>query len=243
MPSMSAHWARDATPRHARSGWPCSISSATKSIACMARSGWTSAAVRRPRSRCRSSPRSSRFATASPCCRRSPPRPPSKPDASAASAFLEDDGRELRRTVLALLADAHRYPPGNPAIGLGDFAVGLGDHRGAAAVGLLANPDVERQPTRVLHPVFGSHLLPAAGAEDMLRVATVRTDVDRHVLDDAEDRDTDLLEHLEALARVEQRDVLGRRHDDRAGNGNLLREGEVDVARPGRHVDDQVVEI
>ena len=71
----------------------------------------------------------------------------------------------------------------------------------------------------------------------------LRADVRAHVLDDAEDRHADLLEHLEALARVEQRDVLRRRDDHRAGDRHALRQRQLDVAGAGRHVDDQVVEV
>jgi hypothetical protein len=39
--------------------------------------------------------------------------------------------------------------------------------------------------------------------------------VQAHVLDDAKHGHADLAEHLQALARVEQRDLLGRRDDDR----------------------------
>jgi hypothetical protein len=49
-------------------------------------------------------------------------------------------------------------------------------------------------------PYSFGHALAAAGAEDVLGVAALRADVHRHVLDDAEDRHADLLEHLEALA-------------------------------------------
>ena len=53
----------------------------------------------------------------------------------------------------------------------------------------------------------------------------------------------DLLEHLEALARIDQRDVLRRGHDHRAGHRHLLRERQLDVAGAGRHVDDEVVDL
>jgi hypothetical protein len=59
----------------------------------------------------------------------------------------------------------------------------------------------------------------------------------------AQDRDSDLLEHLEALARVDERDVLGRGDDDGARDGHLLRERELDVAGAGRQVDHEVVEV
>ncbi len=80
-------------------------------------------------------------------------------------------------------------------------------------------------------------------AEDVALVAALRADVDRHVLDDAEDRDADLLEHLEALARVDERDVLRRGDDHGAGHRHLLRERELDVAGARRQVDHQVVEL
>ena len=79
-------------------------------------------------------------------------------------------------------------------------------------------------------------------AEDVLLVAAVRADVEAHVLDDAEHRHVDLLEHLEPLARVQQRDVLRRGDDHGAGDRHALRQRELDVAGARRHVDDQVIE-
>ena len=64
-----------------------------------------------------------------------------------------------------------------------------------------------------------------------------------HVLDDAEHGHCDLLEHPEALACIEQRDVLRRRDDDRAAHGHALRQRELDVPGAGRHVHDEVVEV
>jgi hypothetical protein len=77
----------------------------------------------------------------------------------------------------------------------------------------------------------------------VLLVAALRADVDAHVLDDAEDRDADLLEHLEALAGIEQGDVLRRGDDHRAGHRHLLGQGELDVAGARRQVDHQVVDV
>ena len=63
-----------------------------------------------------------------------------------------------------------------------------------------------------------------------------------HVLDQAEHRHVDLAEHVEALARIQQRDVLGRRDDHRAGQRHRLRHGQLGIAGAGRHVDDQDVQ-
>jgi hypothetical protein len=122
-------------------------------------------------------------------------------------------------------------------------AVGIRDHRSAGpnrpARGMRCRAAARPGTARCSRGTS----LRAALAEDVLGVAALRADVDRHVLDDAHDRHADLLEHLEALARVDQRDVLRRRHDDGAGDRHLLRERELDVAGAGRHVDDQVVEL
>ena len=106
---------------------------------------------------------------------------------------------------------------GDGAIDLGVRAVGIGDDDRVAAVGGLADGDVERHlAEEVAAELLG--LAPrAAMAEDLAALAAMRAEEIAHVLDDAEHRHVDLAEHVEALARVEQRDVLRRRDDDRAG--------------------------
>ena len=65
----------------------------------------------------------------------------------------------------------------------------------------------------------------------------------RHVLHHAEHRDVHLAEHLHALLRVEQRQILRGGDDHRAGHRHLLRQGQLDVAGARRHVHHQVVEV
>ena len=124
-----------------------------------------------------------------------------------------------------------------------DPAVRIGDDRRAPGIRLLANVDVERKPAQERHVVIGAHLLAAALSEDRLRVPAIRADMHAHVLDDAHDGHTHLVEHLEPLARIDQRNVLRCGHDHGAGYGHLLRERELDVAGAGRHVDDEVIEV
>ena len=71
----------------------------------------------------------------------------------------------------------------------------------------------------------------------------LRAHVHGHVLDDAQHRHLDLLEHPQRLARVEQRDVLRRGDDDRRRHRHALRQRELDVAGARRQVDDQVVQV
>ena len=64
-----------------------------------------------------------------------------------------------------------------------------------------------------------------------------------HVLDHAEDRRAELLEHPHRPHRVVQRHLLRRRDDDRAGQRQQLAERQRHVAGAGRQVDDQVIEL
>jgi hypothetical protein len=87
------------------------------------------------------------------------------------------------------------------------------------------------------------HARPATRAEQVFDVAAVAADVHAHVLHHTQHRHVHLLEHLEPLARVGQGNVLRCGDDDGAGNGNTLRQCELDVTRARGHVDDQVVEV
>ncbi len=64
-----------------------------------------------------------------------------------------------------------------------------------------------------------------------------------HVLDHAEHRHVNALEHCNAPARVNQREVLRRGNDDCTFQWHLLRNCELCVAGAGRHVDDHEVKL
>ena len=83
----------------------------------------------------------------------------------------------------------------------------------------------------------------AAVTEDIVTAATVGADEVAHILDDAEYRHIHLAEHVQALAGIDQRQVLRCRDDHRAGQRRALREGQLGISGAGRHVDDQHVEI
>src|SRR5713101_3529496 len=159
------------------------------------------------------------------------------------SVLRYHDVRELRGHVLGGLRDLDREPARDRPVDFRRPALGIGDHGRLARVGVLADIDVERQGPEKLGAVFPAHALGAALPEDVLLVAAVRADVRAHVLDDAEDGNADFLEHLEALAGVDERDVLGRGDDHGACHRHLLGERELDVGGAGRRVDDEVVDI
>ena len=85
--------------------------------------------------------------------------------------------------------------------------------------------------------------LAAAGGEDIDLVIAVRADEVAHVLGDAEDFDVHLVEHLDGLARILQRNVGGRGDDDGAGQRHGLGQRDHHVAGAGRQIDDEVVEL
>ena len=64
-----------------------------------------------------------------------------------------------------------------------------------------------------------------------------------HVFNHAENRNIDLLEHLETLARVHQRNVLRRGHNHRTGDGDALRKRQLNVAGARRQIDHQIIDV
>src|SRR3569832_1823138 len=140
-------------------------------------------------------------------------------------------------------ANLNSNPTRDLLVDLGHAAVRVGHHRRLAGIGVGTDAAIQRQRTEEFHAVVLAHALAAAFAEDALFVATLRADVQAHVLDHPDDGDADLLEHLETLARVNQRDVLRRGDDHRARHRHALCQRQLDVAGAGRQVDHQVVEV
>ncbi len=144
-------------------------------------------------------------------------------------AFVGDRDRDLARDLL---------------VGLRDRAVGFGDDRRHAGVGLLADADVERQAAEERHAVVGAHLLAAARRRRCARRGRSSLQTCRLMFSTTPRIGMPTFSNiLQALPRIEQRDVLRRRHDHGAGHRHLLRQRQLDVAGAGRHVDDQVVEV
>ena len=74
-------------------------------------------------------------------------------------------------------------------------------------------------------------------------MAAVAADMHGHVFNNAEDGHAHLLKHLQALLGIDQGDVLRGGHDDGAGDGHALRQGQLDIASARRHVHHQIVQI
>jgi hypothetical protein len=84
--------------------------------------------------------------------------------------------------------------------------------------------------------------LGAAMTEDVRALPALWTDECAHVLDDSQHGHVDLAEHAEALAGIDQRQILRRRDDDGSRQRYLLRHGQLNIAGAGGHVDDECVE-
>src|SRR5665213_3141593 len=118
---------------------------------------------------------------------------------------LNDDPR---RGLLRSRADLLPNPRRDLFVELGMRAVGLRDDDRRSRIRGLADGYIERH----LAEEFDAELLGlfpgAAMAEDFASLAAMRAEEVAHVLDEAQHRHVDLLEHVEALARVLQGDVL-----------------------------------
>src|SRR6476469_5574143 len=105
--------------------------------------------------------------------------------------------REERLRICSCGAHAHPRGdgPGNGGQGpAGRSRLALGDRR-HADVATLADGDVERNAAEEVDLVLLAEALAAAPAEDLGQLTAVRTGKRGHVLDQAQDRDGQALEH------------------------------------------------
>src|SRR5579883_851019 len=123
-------------------------------------------------------------------------------------ALLDDDARRLAPALADGRPDLRPDALGDAQIGLGVGAVGHRHHDGLPAVGGLADRHVEGELAEELGAEPLRLAARAAMAEDVAALAAMGAEEIAHVLDDAEDRHVDFAEHVEPLARVEERYVL-----------------------------------
>ena len=114
----------------------------------------------------------------------------------------------------------------------------LRGHDRNAGVAAERNLRIDRDRSQKRNVQLLRGALASAVFEDLVAVSALRTDVIRHVLDDPEHRHVDLLEHRQALAGVDQRDVLRSGDDHGAREVDLLGQGELGVAGAGWKVHD-----
>src|SRR5690242_11487394 len=157
----------------------------------------------------------------------------------AITALCLDD--DLRRGA-ARRRKAVTHAFGDFTIVLGVLAIRRGRHDRRAAVGFLADRDIEGYFAQEWDSESLS-LAPRAAVTEYVRArAALWADESAHVFDDAKDRHIDPPKHGNAAPRIDQGKILRGRNDDRALERHLLRHGELGVAGAGRHVHHHHVE-
>ena len=136
------------------------------------------------------------------------------------------------------------YPPpvARSREGVGLRALRHGGDDRAPVIGIGADGDVERRFAEERNAeLLGFRARPSV-RKDIRSPAAVRTNEVAHILDDADERHFHLIEHRDAPPGVDQRQILRRRNDHRAGERHVLGHGQLRVAGAGRHVGDEHVE-
>ena len=141
------------------------------------------------------------------------------------------------KRVLAYAAEEaekmlHKY------IGTEHILLGLVKEGSGVAANVLKNLDVDLRKIRIEVESAQKRQARMGGKSGDCSSLTTK-----HVLHDAENRHFHFLEHLQALARIEQGNVLRRGDDHRTGYRHLLGKGKLDITGARWHVDDQIVEI
>src|SRR5262249_44994364 len=124
----------------------------------------------------------------------------------------------------------------------GRSALRVRDDDRLAAVSAFPNRLVQRHLTEQARPELFGRDRSAALAEEGVALAG-GIEEEAHVLGDPEERDIHLLKHDSALSRDVGGGGLRRGHDDGSVEGNCLDERELGVARSGRKIDEEKVEV
>ncbi len=79
-------------------------------------------------------------------------------------------------------------------------------------------------------------------AEDCFFVAAVAADMDTHVLDNADNRNSNLAEHFDTLAGIQQGDILRSCHYYCSGQRNFLCQRQLNITSTWRHINYQEIQ-
>ena len=122
-------------------------------------------------------------------------------------------------------------------------AIRQGCHHRTAGVGAFPDFQLQRHTAEIGDAVlFGLVHRPAMAKNIRARPAGRAQEI-THILDQTQNRHIDALEHGNAAPRIDQSQILRCRDNHRARQWHRLRHGELGVARTGRHIDHQHVEI
>ncbi len=102
---------------------------------------------------------------------------------------------------------------------------------------------MQRHRTQEHNAQFGRLFLRTAMTEDIRSLAAMRTDKGAHILDDPQNGHIHLFEHLQALTRINQRQILRGRNNHGPRQRHLLRQRQLRIPRARRHVQNQHVQL
>src|SRR5436190_3586770 len=163
------------------------------------------------------------------------------PQVSDQPSTFHHDSR--RRLDLGAALDSWPDLTGDLDVNAGKRRAGLGRYHRFTRIRSFPQPRIERYFPKKRNAEPMGFLARSAMAEDRMALAAFVADEIAHVLDNTEHRHAYPAEHVEAFARIDQRQILRRRHDDGARQGSLLGERQLHVAGAWRHVDDHHVGI
>ena len=142
----------------------------------------------------------------------------------------------------AAAGGARRDAPGDGGDGAGGGGVWIAAEDRRAAVAALAQCRLQRHLAEQGDSEISRQRGAATLAEGVRGLAAARAGETGHVLDHADQRLAELLDHLRRSRSRRAGRLLRGRDEHGLGAGQQLPEREADVARAGRHVDQQVVE-
>ncbi len=150
---------------------------------------------------------------------------------------------DFARNDFTLPVKLRRNAPRQLTVQLRKLTVRAVDDRRFPAIQIFTQRDVQRHLSQQLGVVLRRQFFCTAGAEDRLVMTTVAADVHAHVLDDTEHRHLDFLKHHDAFFGVDQRDILRRGDNNRPGDGDVLRQRQLDITSTRRHIQHQIIQI
>ena len=102
---------------------------------------------------------------------------------------------------------------------------------------------MQRHGPQIGHVLLFGLVLGTAMAENIGPLAAMRAQEIAHILDQPQNRHIHALEHGNAAPRINQSQILRRRHDHRPCERDCLRHCELRIARAGRHIDHQHIKL
>ena len=138
--------------------------------------------------------------------------------------------------------DLCRDLQGHVSVDAGNLSIRFGGNNGYAGISLLAYGQGKRQCAQVGYAVRLCQLFAAVLSEDMFLMPALAANMHGHVFQYAQYGYVHLLEHVYAFLHIQQGNVLRCGDGDCACEWYALVHGDLNVPRPGRHVNYKIIQ-